>query len=248
MSHQLIVIRHGESEWNKQNRFTGWVDVDLTPEGLNEADIAATLLRDQGYCFDLAYTSMQRRAIKTLWRVLDVMELHWIEVIRHWRLNERHYGALQGLNKAETLAQHGEEQVKLWRRSYDVPPPAIDSSSQYYPKADPRYANLNDSETPLGESLKDVVARVAPYWRDVVWPQIQSGRQVLISAHGNSLRALAMLLTGMAKEEVLEFNIPTGEPLRFELDALGRADSMAFINDPETINAKQQAVAAQARR
>jgi len=248
MDYQLVVVRHGESEWNRQNRFTGWVDVDLSPKGMEEADQAALLLRDKGYEFDLAYTSLQKRAIKTLWRVLDALELHWIEVIRHWRLNERHYGALQGLNKAETLAKHGEEQVTIWRRSYDVPPPLLDESNEYHPGLDPRYAMLDGTDRPLGESLKDVVARVGPYWRGVIWPQVNTGRKVLISAHGNSLRALAMMLTGMSKEEVVGFNIPTAEPMRFDLDRNGKALRMEFINDLDTIKAKQDAVANQAGR
>ena len=248
MEHKLVVIRHGESEWNRQNRFTGWVDVDLSSRGEKEVAEAAKLLCTKGYSFDLAFTSLQKRAIKTLWLVLDQLQLHWIEVIRDWRLNERHYGALQGLNKAEVMAQYGAEQVKTWRRSYDTSPPLVDQQSEHHPVHDLRYARLGFAEMPAGESLSQVVTRVEPCWQEHIWPQIKGGRKVLISAHGNSLRALVVLLTGMSGEDVLEFNIPTAEPVLLRLNDAGMADSMEFINDIKTIQARQKEVANQAER
>ncbi len=215
---KIVLLRHGESTWNKENRFTGWTDVDLTPRGLQEAQNAGRLLREQGYTFDIAYTSVLKRAIRTLWITLDEMDQMWIPIQHTWRLNERHYGALQGLNKAETAAQYGDEQVLIWRRSYDARPPALTIDDDRYPGADPRYNNLTHDDIPLTECLKDTVARFLPYWNTTIAPQVQAGKSVIIVAHGNSLRALVKYLDNMSEEEILNRNIPTGVPLVYELD------------------------------
>ncbi len=215
---KIVLLRHGESTWNKENRFTGWTDVDLTPRGLQEAQNAGRLLREQGYTFDIAYTSVLKRAIRTLWITLDEMDQMWIPIQHTWRLNERHYGALQGLNKAETAAQYGDEQVLIWRRSYDARPPTLTIDDERYPGADPRYKNLTHDDIPLTECLKDTVARFLPYWNATIAPQVQAGKSVIIVAHGNSLRALVKYLDNMSEEEILNRNIPTGVPLVYELD------------------------------
>lgn len=215
----LVLLRHGESVWNKENRFTGWTDVDLSETGRAEALTAGRLLKAEGLTFDVAYTSVLKRAIRTCWITLDELDLLWIPVLRHWRLNERHYGALQGLNKAETAARHGDAQVKIWRRSYDVPPPALTPDDPRHPGRDPRYANLSPAELPLTESLKDTVARFLPYWAETIAPTIREGQRVLIAAHGNSLRALVKYLDRISDHDIVELNIPTGVPLVYELDA-----------------------------
>lgn len=215
---KIVLLRHGESTWNKENRFTGWTDVDLTPRGLQEAQNAGRLLREQGYTFDIAYTSVLKRAIRTLWITLDEMDQMWIPIQHTWRLNERHYGALQGLNKAEIAAQYGDEQVLIWRRSYDTRPPALTIDDHRYPGADPRYKNLTHDDIPLTECLKDTVARFLPYWNTTIAPQVQAGKSVIIVAHGNSLRALVKYLDNLSEEEILNRNIPTGVPLVYELD------------------------------
>lgn len=217
--HKLVLIRHGESTWNKENRFTGWTDVDLSAKGVEEAREGGRVLKREGYTFDVAYTSVLKRAIRTLYLVTDEMDLLWVPVHRAWQLNERHYGALQGLNKAETAEKFGEEQVKVWRRSYDIPPPPLTPDDERYPGRDPRYAGLSAAELPLTECLKDTVARFLPYWRESIAPRVQAGEKVLIAAHGNSLRALVMYLDGVSEEAIVELNIPTGMPLVYELDA-----------------------------
>jgi len=229
----LVLLRHGESIWNKENRFTGWTDVDLSERGRDEAGEAGRLLREGGYVFDLAYTSMLKRAIRTLWIALDELDQMWLPVIGSWRLNERHYGALQGLNKAETAAQHGDAQVKIWRRSYDIPPPPLSPDDRRHAARDPRYRDLAPSDVPLTESLKDTVARFLPYWHDVIAPSIQSGRRVLIAAHGNSLRALVKYLDDISDEEIVELNIPTGIPLVYELDEQLRSRNRFYLGDPQ---------------
>jgi 2,3-bisphosphoglycerate-dependent phosphoglycerate mutase len=244
----VVLLRHGESDWNRENRFTGWTDVDLSERGVREAHEAARLLREGGYTFDLAYTSVLKRAIRTLWIVLDDMDLMWIPVHRHWRLNERHYGALQGLNKAETAERHGEDQVMIWRRSYDTPPPPLTPDDDRYPGRDPRYAGLSSSELPLTESLKDTVARFVPYWTGTIAPVIRSGRRVLIAAHGNSLRALVKHLDGVSDAEIVGLNIPTGVPLVYELDASLAPIRHFYLGDPTAIAAAQQAVANQGKK
>lgn len=215
---KLVLIRHGESVWNKENLFTGWTDVDLSDKGTEEAKHAGKLLAQEGYQFDVAFTSVLKRAIRTLWYVLDGMDLMWIPVNRSWRLNERHYGALQGLNKAETAQKYGDEQVLIWRRSYDIPPPALEKTDERFPGFDRRYGDLQGSELPQTECLKDTVDRFLPYWHEVIAPTIRSGKQVLIAAHGNSLRALVKYLDDVSEEDILKLNIPTGIPLVYELD------------------------------
>ncbi len=217
--HRVVLLRHGESVWNKENRFTGWTDVDLSDAGRGEAAAAGRLLKEGGYTFDLAYTSVLKRAIRTLWLALDELDQLWIPVTKSWRLNERHYGALQGLNKAETAAKHGEAQTKIWRRSYDIPPPPLTVDDPRHPSRDSRYASLSPNELPLTESLKDTVARFLPYWHETIAPSIISGRRVLIAAHGNSLRALVKYLDGISEADIVELNIPTGIPLVYELDS-----------------------------
>lgn len=243
--HKLILLRHGESDWNRENRFTGWTDVDLSAAGVEEARRAARALLDQGLTFDVAFTSLLKRAIRTLWIVLDGMDLMWVPVHRSWRLNERHYGALQGLNKAETAAKHGEQQVKVWRRSYDIPPPPLDPSDPRFPGHDRRYADLTDAELPRTESLKDTVARFLPYWHGTIAPAVRAGRRVLIAAHGNSLRALVKHLDGISDADIVELNIPTGVPLLYELGADLRPIHHEYLGDAEQIRKAQEAVAKQ---
>ena len=245
--YKLVLLRHGESTWNLENRFTGWTDVDLSPKGIEEAREAGRLLREGGYTFDVAYTSLLKRAIRTLWIVMDGMDLMWIPVHRNWRLNERHYGALQGLDKAETAAQYGAQQVKVWRRSYDTPPPALTPEDERFPGRDRRYASLTPEELPLAESLKDTVARFLPYWHGMVVPQIRAGQRVLIAAHGNSLRALIKHLDGVSDEEIVELNVPTGIPLVYELDAELRPVRSEYLGDPEAARKAAEAVAQQAQ-
>ena len=245
--HKLVLLRHGESTWNLENRFTGWTDVDLSPKGVQEAHEAARLLKEGGYTFDVAYTSVLKRAIRTLWIVQDGMDLMWIPVHRSWRLNERHYGALQGLNKAETAAKYGEQQVKIWRRSYADPPPALTPDDERHPGRERRYAGLRPDELPLRESLKDTVARFLPYWSDVIAPAVRSGQRVVIAAHGNSLRALVKHLDGVGEKEIVELNIPTGIPLVYELDDALRPIRSFYLGDPEKVKAAAAAVAAQGK-
>ena len=215
---KLVLIRHGESAWNLENRFTGWKDVDLSPKGIEEAKAAGKILKDMNLVFDVAYTSYLKRAIKTLNIVLEEMDELYIPVYKSWRLNERHYGALQGLNKAETAKKYGDEQVHIWRRSFDIAPPSIDKDSEYYPKSDRRYADLPDSEIPLGESLKDTIARVLPYWHSDISKSLQEGKNVIVAAHGNSLRALIKYLLNISNEDILNLNLVTGKPMIFEID------------------------------
>jgi 2,3-bisphosphoglycerate-dependent phosphoglycerate mutase len=243
--HTVVLLRHGESTWNKENRFTGWTDVDLSEKGREEALEAGRLLREGGYTFDIAYTSVLKRAIRTLWTALDVMDLMWVPIVKNWRLNERHYGALQGLNKAETAEKHGEAQVKIWRRSYDIPPPPLPPDDPRHPGRDPRYAALSTSEVPLTESLKDTVARFLPYWHETIAPSIANGRRVLIAAHGNSLRALVKYLDNIGDQEIVELNIPTGIPLVYELDPSLKPLRHYYLGDAETAARAAAAVAAQ---
>jgi len=245
---KLVLIRHGESTWNKENRFTGWTDVELSDKGRQEALEGGRVLKAEGYTFDVAYTSVLRRAIHTLWTVLDQMELVWIPVYRSWRLNERHYGALQGLNKAETAAKFGEAQVKIWRRSYDVPPPALTPDDERYPGHDPRYRGLTAEELPLTECLKDTVARFLPLWHETIAPAIGKGQKVLIAAHGNSLRALVKYLDNVSEKDIVELNIPTGMPLVYELDDSLKPLRRYYLGDPEKVKAAMEAVAAQGKK
>jgi 2,3-bisphosphoglycerate-dependent phosphoglycerate mutase len=241
----LVLLRHGESTWNKENRFTGWTDVDLSETGLDEAHEAGRLLRAEGYQFDVAFTSVLRRAIRTLWIALDEMDQMWIPVINSWRLNERHYGALQGLNKAEMAVKFGEEQVKIWRRSYDVPPPALEVDDERFPGRDPRYRDLADSDVPRCESLKDTVARFLPFWESDIAPALGQGKTVLVAAHGNSLRALVKYLDGISDDAIVGLNIPTGVPLAYDLDEALRPRSSRYLGDPDRVAAAAAAVAAQ---
>jgi len=245
--HKVVLLRHGESTWNKENRFTGWHDVDLTDRGRDEAREAGRLLREGGYVFDLAYTSVLKRAIKTLGIALDVLDQLWIPVSKSWRLNERSYGALQGLNKAETAAQHGEAQTKIWRRSFDIPPPALTIDDERHPSHDPRYKALQPSELPLTESLKDTIARFLPYWHETIAPTIASGRRVVIAAHGNSLRALVKYLDDIPESEIVELNIPTGIPLVYELDDNLKPLRHYYLGDPAAAAAAAARVANQAK-
>ena len=244
--HKLVLIRHGESTWNRENRFTGWTDVDLSERGLAEAGEAGRLLRDGGYVFDIAYTSVLKRAIRTLWITLDALDSMWIPVTKDWRLNERHYGALQGLNKAETAAKHGEAQTKIWRRSYDIPPPPLSPDDPRHPSRDPRYATLEPGDLPLSESLKDTVARFLPYWHSTIAPSIAAGGRVVIAAHGNSLRALVKYLDAIDEQTIVELNIPTGIPLVYELDDHLRPIRHYYLGDPAAAAAAAARVAAQA--
>jgi len=244
MTGRLVLCRHGQSTWNKQNLFTGWHDVDLTEQGVTEAISAGQLLNQLDFTFDIAYTSVLKRAIRTLWIVLDEMDLMWLPVERSWKMNERHYGALQGLNKAETAAKHGADQVKIWRRSYDTPPPVLEASDERHPQHDPRYAGIDD--LPAAESLKMTLDRVRPYWEQTVAPQLKAGKHVLISAHGNSLRALVKMLDGVSDDDITEFNIPTGVPILYELDDHLAPLSREFLGDPEAIKKAAEAVAQQA--
>jgi 2,3-bisphosphoglycerate-dependent phosphoglycerate mutase len=245
--HKLVLLRHGESIWNRENRFTGWIDVDLSDRGREEAREAGRLLKLGGFAFDLAYTSVLKRAIRTLWIVLDEMDLMWIPVRNSWRLNERHYGALQGLNKAETAKEFGEQQIKIWRRSYDIPPPPLEASDERFPGRDPRYRDLASSEVPLTECLKDTVARFLPLWNSSIAPEVSAGRRVLIAAHGNSLRALVKYLDDVSDKDIVELNIPTGIPLVYELDASLKPIRHYYLGDPARIEAAVKAVAAQGR-
>ncbi len=244
---KLVLLRHGESDWNKQNRFTGWKDVDLSEKGVGEAQKAGQVLKEQGFTFDVAFTSLLKRAIRTLWLTLDEMDLMWIPVHRSWRLNERHYGALQGLNKAETALKYGDDQVLVWRRSYDTPPPALEKSNPHYPGNDPRYGDLSEKELPLTECLKDTVARFLPYWHETIAPTIQSGKRVIIAAHGNSLRALVKYLDEVSEEEIVKLNIPTGMPLVYELDSALKPIKHYYLGDPEQVKKAMAAVAAQGK-
>jgi 2,3-bisphosphoglycerate-dependent phosphoglycerate mutase len=242
------LLRHGESDWNKENRFTGWTDVDLSEKGRQEAKDAGAVLKAEGYAFDIAYTSVLKRAIRTLWISLDELDLMWIPVHRSWRLNERHYGALQGLNKAETAAQFGEDQVKVWRRSYDVPPPALTPDDQRYPGRDRRYHDLSVQELPLTECLKDTVNRFLPYWHATVAPAVREKKRVLIVAHGNSLRALVKYLDNVPEEAIVDLNIPTGMPLVYELRDDLKPERSYYLGDPEKVKAAMDAVAAQGKK
>ena len=244
---KVVLLRHGESTWNKENRFTGWTDVDLSEKGRQEAGEAGRLLKEGGYVFDIAFTSVLKRAIRTLWITLDALDLMWIPVSKSWRLNERHYGALQGLNKAETAAKHGDAQVKIWRRSYDIPPPQLGVDDERYSGRDPRYADLGREEIPLTESLKDTVARFLPYWHETIAPAVKSGQRVIIAAHGNSLRALVKYLDNVPDDEIVELNIPTGIPLVYELDDSLRPIRHYYLGDPEAAARAAAAVAGQTR-
>ena len=245
--HKLVLLRHGESAWNKENRFTGWTDVDLTEQGRKEAKTAGEVLKKEGYSFDIAYCSVLKRALRTLWIVLDELDELWIPVEKTWRLNERHYGGLQGLNKSETAAKYGEDQVLVWRRSYDIPPPRLEKSDERYPGFDPRYKDVPASELPLTECLKDTVDRFLPYWKDVIAPQVKAGKKVVIAAHGNSLRALVKYLDDMSEEEILKLNIPTGVPLVYELDDNLKPIRHYYLGDQEAIAAAMAAVASQGK-
>ncbi len=245
--YKVVLLRHGESTWNKENRFTGWTDVDLSEKGLQEAKKAGMVLKEESYTFNLAYTSVLKRAIRTLWITLDEMDLMWIPVIRNWRLNERHYGALQGLNKSETAQKFGEDQVKIWRRSYDIQPPALEKSDERYPGKDPRYTELNESELPLTECLKDTVARFVPYWENTIAPSVKAGKKVLITAHGNSLRALVKYLDNIPESEIVDLNIPTGIPLVYELDENLKSIKSYYLGDQEEIAKAAAAVANQGK-
>lgn len=245
--YRVILLRHGESAWNRENRFTGWTDVDLTEQGIAEARSAGRVLAAAGFKPEVAFTSVLKRAIRTLWLVMEEMDRMWIPVHRHWRLNERYYGSLQGLNKAETAAKHGEEQVKVWRRSYDIPPPPLSEDDERFPGHDPRYAGVDPRILPRTESLKCTVERFMPYWHDTIAPVIQTGRQVMIVAHGNSLRALVKFLDGVSDKDIVELNIPTGVPLVYELDAALRPIRHEYLGDPAEIARKVGAVAAQGK-
>ena len=245
--HKVVLLRHGFSTWNKENRFTGWTDVDLADEGRLEAAEAGRLLKEDGFVFDIAYTSVLKRAIRTLWIALDVLDQMWIPVEKSWRLNERHYGALQGLNKAETAAKFGDDQIKIWRRSYSTPPPELALDDPRHPSHDPRYRSLSPGELPRTESLKETVARFLPYWHDTIAPAIKSGRRVLIAAHGNSLRALVKYLDNMSEQEIVELNIPTGIPLVYELDDNLKPIRHYYLGDPAAAAAAAAKVAAQTK-
>ena len=244
---KIVLLRHGESTWNKENRFTGWTDVDLTPQGIQEAQNAGRLLREHGFTFDIAYTSVLKRAFRTLWIVLDEMDQMWIPIQHTWRLNERHYGALQGLNKAETAAQYGDEQVLIWRRSYDVRPPALTADDTRYAGRDPRYQNLAHDDIPLTECLKDTVARFLPYWNTVIAPQVQAGKSIIIAAHGNSLRALVKYLDNISDGDILNCNIPTGVPLIYELDDNLKPIKNYYLGNSTEIQEAMQNVANQGK-
>ena len=245
--HKLVLIRHGESTWNLENRFTGWTDVALTATGVEQAQQAGRLLAAEGYEFDLAYTSVLKRAIWTLWHALDEMDRTWLPVVNDWRLNERHYGALQGLNKAETARQYGDEQVLIWRRSYDTPPPALDSSDPRCERADRRYARLTPGQVPLTECLKDTVARVLPFWSECLAPSIRAGQRIVVSAHGNSMRALVKYLDGISDSDIVGLNIPNGIPLVYELDAALKPIRSYYLGDAEAVARAAAAVASQGK-
>jgi 2,3-bisphosphoglycerate-dependent phosphoglycerate mutase len=245
--YRVVLVRHGESDWNRENRFTGWTDVDLSEKGREEARTAGQLLRAEGYTFDYSFTSVLTRAIRTHFIMLEEMDLLWIPVERSWRLNERHYGALQGLDKAETAAKFGEAQVKIWRRSYDIPPPPLEKNDPRYPGNDPRYQDLSAAELPVTECLKDTVARFLPYWHGNIGPAIRAGKQVVVAAHGNSIRALVKYLDDVSDADIVEVNIPTGVPLVYELDKTLRPLRHYYLGDPAAIQAAMQAVAAQGK-
>jgi 2,3-bisphosphoglycerate-dependent phosphoglycerate mutase len=245
--HKLVLLRHGESIWNRDNLFTGWTDVDLSEKGVEEAKEAGRVLKDQGYTFDIACTSVLKRAIRTQWIVLDEMDLMWIPVMKDWRLNERHYGALQGLNKAETAEKYGEQQVKIWRRSYDVRPPALEERDARNPAGDPRYRELGKEQLPLTECLKDTVERFLPCWHDMISPAIRSGKRVLIAAHGNSLRALVKYLDGISDDAITGLNIPTGMPLVYELDMTLKPIRNCYLGDPEKVRKAIEKVVSQSK-
>jgi 2,3-bisphosphoglycerate-dependent phosphoglycerate mutase len=245
--HTLVMLRHGESTWNLENRFTGWTDVDLSPKGVLEAKAAGLLMKQSGHLFDVAHTSLLRRAIRTLWLALEEMDRTWIPIRHSWRLNERHYGALQGLNKAETAKKFGDEQVKIWRRSYATPPPALAPDDERHAGSDPRYASLTKDLLPLTESLADTVARFLPYWHDRIVPDVKAGRRVLIAAHGNSLRALVKHLDGLTEDAVVSLNIPTGIPLVYELDADLKPLGSRYLGDPDAAKRAAEAVANQSK-
>jgi 2,3-bisphosphoglycerate-dependent phosphoglycerate mutase len=245
---KLLLLRHGQSIWNLENLFTGWIDVDLSAQGLVEAQEAGRLLKAEGIAFDIAFTSVLKRAIRTLWIALDDMDLMWLPVERTWRLNERHYGALQGLNKTQTVAKHGAEQVKVWRRSYDIPPPPLPESDPAHPSHDRRYAGVPRSELPACESLKDTLARVLPFWNSRIAPELAAGRNVLVAAHGNSLRALVKMLDGISDADIVELNIPTGVPLLYELDGNLKPLASRYLGDAEAVKARAEAVATQTER
>lgn len=244
---KLVLIRHGESTWNQENRFTGWQDVDLSEKGRAEARAAGQTLKNLGFQFDASYTSVLKRAIRTHWIALEEMDMLWLPVSRSWRLNERHYGNLQGLNKAETAARHGEEQVKIWRRSYDTPPPEMPRDDARHPSHDPRYRGVNPDVLPSGESLKDTVARFLPLWKEEIGPRIQKGERLLIVAHGNSLRALIQYLEGMTPDQIMEVNVPTGIPLMYELDTDLRFIRKEYLGDAETVKAAMETVSNQGK-
>jgi 2,3-bisphosphoglycerate-dependent phosphoglycerate mutase len=245
--YKIVLLRHGESQWNKENRFTGWTDVDLSEKGQNEARKAGKVLKDNGFEFDIAYVSVLKRALRTLWLALEEMDQLWIPWEKSWRLNERHYGGLQGLNKAETAAKHGEEQVLIWRRSYDIPPPPLDKTDERYPGHLRVYKNVEKKDLPLTESLKDTVARFLPYWHDTIAPGIKQGKNVIIAAHGNSLRALVKYLDNMTEEEILQLNIPTGMPLIYELDKNLKPIKHYYLGDPEEVKKAMDSVANQGK-
>ena len=245
--HKIVLLRHGESDWNRENRFTGWTDVDLSDQGVEEARAAGRLLRSGGYAFDLACCSVLRRAIRTLWLALEELDAMWIPVEKSWRLNERHYGALQGLNKAETAAKFGEAQVLIWRRSYDIPPPALEPGDSRSPDGDPRYAALLPADLPRTECLKDTVTRVLPFWNASIAPAVRAGRRIIVVAHGNSLRALIKHLDGVGDAEIVGLNVPTGLPLVYELDADLKPRQHYYLGDPEEVARRVAAVAAQGK-
>jgi 2,3-bisphosphoglycerate-dependent phosphoglycerate mutase len=245
--YKVVLLRHGESVWNKENRFTGWTDVDLSEKGVEEAKSAGKVLKEKGFTFDVAYTSVLKRAIRTLWLAQDEMDLLWIPVYKSWRLNERHYGALQGLNKAETAAEHGEDQVKIWRRSYDVPPPALEKSDKRYPGHLQVYANVPERDLPVTECLKDTVDRFLPYWHETIAPAIKDGKKVIVAAHGNSLRALVKYLDNVSDEDIIGLNIPTGLPLVYELDEKLKPVKHYYLGDEEAVKKAMDAVANQGK-
>ena len=245
--YKLVLVRHGESTWNKENRFTGWTDVDLSEKGVDEAHQAGRTLREQGFVFDIAHVSVLKRAIRTLWIILDEMDLMWIPVRNFWRLNERHYGALQGLNKSEMAAQYGEEQVRIWRRSYNTRPPALEPSDPRFPGNDARYADLAQHDLPLTECLEDTVARFLPYWHQSLAPAVRSGKRMLVAAHGNTIRALVKYLDGISDQEIVGLNIPTGIPLLYELDGNLKPIRSTYLGDAEAVSRAMQAVANQGK-
>lgn len=243
----VVLLRHGESTWNRENRFTGWTDVDLTERGVAEARRAGRQLKEEGLAFDVAYTSVLKRAVRTLWIVLDELDQMWIPVHRSWRLNERHYGALQGLNKAETARKYGDQQVLEWRRSYDSPPPILDSSDERFPGSDPRYADLDPRDIPRTECLKDTISRFLPYWHEAIAPAVRAGKRVIIAAHGNSLRALVKYLDDVSDEDILSLNIPTGVPLVYELDDSLKPTCSHYLGDADEVHKAMQSVANQGK-